>query len=376
MKKIGIYIHFPFCVSKCKYCNFVSFSGKNDMQLKYFQALIREISQSQADNVVVDTIFIGGGTPSVMFDGCVSTLLSEIRKKFTVLDDAEITIEGNPNSITLAKAREWKECGINRVSIGLQATNPNILRLIGRQHTKQDYVRAVEIVQSVGITNINTDCLVGLPRQRQTDVRKTLSLVTKLGCTHVSVYSLILEDDTPLARMVDSGEVKLPKEEKTLGMYNFAYNFLENNGFHRYEVSNFALGDNECKHNLNTWSMHEYLGFGVGAHSFLNGKRWHNVDTIEEYTKLVDSDKNPIAGIETISSQELFEETIMLGLRTVYGINLADIKNRFDIDLREVKKDIIDNFCKNNLIIIDGDTLKATSLGFAVLNKIILELVC
>lgn len=376
MKKIGIYIHFPFCVSKCKYCNFVSFSGKNDLQLKYFQSLIREISQSQADNVVVDTIFIGGGTPSVMFDGCMSTLLSEIKKKFAVLDNAEITIESNPNSITLAKAREWKECGINRVSIGLQTTNPNILRLIGRQHTKQDYVRAVETVQSVGITNINTDCLVGLPRQKQTDVKKTLSLVTKLGCTHISVYSLILEEDTSLAHMVASGEVKLPKEEKTLGMYNFAYNFLENNGFHRYEVSNFALGDNECQHNLNTWSMHEYLGFGVGAHSFLNGKRWNNVDTIEEYTKLVDSGKNAIAGIETISSQELFEETIMLGLRTSYGINLVDIKNRFDIDLREIKKSVIDNFCKNNLIIIDGDILKATSLGFAVLNKIILELVC
>lgn len=346
------------------------------MQLKYFQSLIREISQSQADNVVVDTIFIGGGTPSVMFDGCMSTLLSEIKKKFAVLDNAEITIESNPNSITLAKAREWKECGINRVSIGLQTTNPNILRLIGRQHTKQDYVRAVETVQSVGITNINTDCLVGLPRQKQTDVKKTLSLVTKLGCTHISVYSLILEEDTSLAHMVASGEVKLPKEEKTLGMYNFAYNFLENNGFHRYEVSNFALGDNECQHNLNTWSMHEYLGFGVGAHSFLNGKRWNNVDTIEEYTKLVDSGKNAIAGIETISSQELFEETIMLGLRTSYGINLVDIKNRFDIDLREIKKSVIDNFCKNNLIIIDGDILKATSLGFAVLNKIILELVC
>lgn len=376
MKKIGIYIHFPFCVSKCKYCNFVSFSSKNDMQLKYFQALIKEISQFQAMDVAIDTIFIGGGTPSIMFDGCISTLLSEIRKKFNVLEDAEITIEGNPNSITLSKVQEWKESGVNRVSIGLQTTNQNILRLLGRPHTKQDYISAIEIVKSVGINNINTDCLIGLPRQRQTDVRKTLSLVTKLGCTHVSVYSLILEDGTPLSDMVGRGEVKLPKEEKTLGMYDYANKFLSENGYHRYEVSNFAFENCECKHNLNTWQMHEYLGFGVGAHSFYDGERYSNVDTIEEYVKLVLSGEKPTENIEKISNQELFEETIMLGLRTRYGINIGDIKEKFGMDLMQTKSETIDYFVRNNLITLKDGQIVATALGFTVLNKIILELVC
>lgn len=376
MKKIGIYIHFPFCASKCKYCNFVSFSSKNDMQLKYFQALLKEISQSQVGDVAIDTIFIGGGTPSIMFDGCISTLLSEIRKKFNVLEDAEITIEGNPNSITLSKVQEWKESGVNRVSIGLQTTNQNILRLLGRPHTKQDYISVIEIVKSVGINNINTDCLIGLPRQRQTDVRKTLSLVTKLGCTHVSVYSLILEDGTPLSDMVGRGEVKLPKEEKTLGMYNYANKFLSENGYHRYEVSNFAMQNCECKHNLNTWQMHEYIGFGAGAHSFYDGERYSNVDIIEEYVKLVLSGEKPTENIEKISNQELFEETIMLGLRTRYGINIGDIKEKFGIDLFQTKKETIDYFVRNNLITLKDKQIVATALGFTVLNKIILELVC
>lgn len=377
MKKIGIYIHFPFCVSKCKYCNFSSFEGKNDLQLKYFQSLIKEIKNFECkEDVFVDTIFIGGGTPSIMFDGCISTLLSEIKKKFSVTDDAEITIEGNPNSITLAKAREWKDSGVNRVSIGLQTTNPNILKLIGRVHSKQDYIRAVETVKSVGINNINTDCLIGLPRQKQTDVRKTLSLVTKLGCQHVSVYSLILEDGTPLCKMVENGEEKLPKEEKVLGMYNFACKFLTTNGFHRYEVSNFARDGHECRHNLNTWHMHEYLGFGVSAHSYFDGKRFSNVDTIEKYVSLLDGGKNPMETCENISEQELFEETIMLGLRTRYGINIDDIKDKFSINLMETKKDTIEYFLKNNLITINNSTIIPTSQGFSVLNKIILELVC
>lgn len=375
MKKVGIYVHFPFCASKCKYCNFTSFSGKNDMQLKYFQSLIKEINMYDNKNLVVDTIFIGGGTPSIMFDGCILTLLSELRKKFNVLNDAEITIEANPNSITKLKAMEWKEAGVNRVSVGLQTINQNSLKLIGRPHTKNDYIRAIEDIKSAGITNINTDCLIGLPRQKQSDVRKTLALVHKMGCTHVSVYSLILEEDTPLHKMVCKGEVKLPKEEKVLGMYNYAYKFLQENGYNRYEVSNFASEDFECKHNRNTWQMHEYIGLGVGAHGYIDGIRYSNIDTIEEYIKLVSLGNKPIEEDERISNQEMFEETLMLGLRTRYGVNLVDIQSKFDIDILKVKDNEIKYFIKEGLISIKNNNLVVTSQGMPVLNKIILELV-
>ena len=375
MKKVGVYIHFPFCVSKCKYCNFTSFSGKNDMQLKYFQALIKEINMYDAIDICVDTIFIGGGTPSIMFDGCISTLLSELRKKFKVLEDAEITIEANPNSVTKLKVMEWKEAGVNRVSVGLQTINQNSLKLIGRPHSKNDYIYAVEDIKSVGITNINTDCLIGLPRQKQSDVRKTLTLVHKMGCTHVSVYSLILEEDTPLHKMVCKGEVKLPKEEKVLGMYNYANKVLQEVGYNRYEVSNFASAEYECQHNLNTWQMHEYIGLGVGAHGYIDGVRYSNIDTIEEYIKLVSLGNKPIEEEENISNQEMFEETIMLGLRTRYGINLDDIREKYDVDLLKVKDKEIKYFIKEGLINIDNQILIVTSLGMPVLNKIILELV-
>lgn len=374
MKKVGIYIHFPFCVSKCKYCNFNSYANRNDMQLKYFQALLKEISMCGNDSVEVDTIFIGGGTPSIMFDGCVSTVLSEIRKNFHVLDDAEITIEANPNSITKNKAQEWKESGVSRVSVGLQSINSNSLKLIGRPHTKQDYINAIEDIKSVGITNINTDCLIGLPRQKLSDVRRMLGLVDKLGCTHVSVYSLILEEGTPLFDMVTDGLVKIPKEEKTLGMYNFALKFLREKGFDRYEVSNFSKPGLECKHNLNTWQMHEYIGFGAGAHGFLGNNRYANVNSIDDYIKLVSIGRKPVEYSEKISKNELFEETIMLGLRTVYGVDMDDIKNKFNVDIMKEKMQEILKFRAMQMIDTTNNVLRVTDKGMPVLNKIILDL--
>ena len=308
------------------------------MQLKYFQSLIKEIDIYGNKDLSVDTIFIGGGTPSIMFSGCISTLLSELKKKFNVLEDAEITIEANPNSITKSKVIEWKESGVNRVSVGLQTINPNLLKLIGRPHTRNDYINAVNIIREAGIENINTDCLIGLPRQKQSDVKKMLQLVEKLNCTHVSVYSLILEEDTPLYTLVSNGTLKLPKEEKTLGMYNYANKFLNLHGYNRYEVSNFSRENYECKHNTNTWLMHNYIGFGAGSHSFVGNKRYNNIAQIEDYIKVVGLNKKPIENEETITKNELFEETIMLGLRTKYGINLVDINTKFKINIQNTKK--------------------------------------
>ncbi len=375
MKKIGIYIHIPFCASKCKYCNFNSFSGKNALQKDYLGALVDEIKGYSNKSYLIDSIFIGGGTPSMMFDGCISTILSSVKKSFKVADDAEITIEANPNSITLNKAREWKEAGVNRVSIGLQSASNTCLKLLGRVHTKDDYIKAVDIIKSVGITNINTDCLIGIPRQKLSDVKYMLRLVTKVGCSHVSVYSLILEKDTELCSMVERGEVKLPKEEKTLGKYNFALSFLREQGFERYEVSNFSKPNFECKHNLHTWKMHEYLGFGAGAHSYLMGERYCNVSPIEEYIDLTKSGKKPIEFKEVLSRREILEEIIMLGLRTKEGINHFEIEEELGVDLLKIKKKELKYLSDNGFIEVDGNWIRATDEGFTVLNKVILELV-
>ena len=375
MKKVGLYVHFPFCASKCKYCNFNSYSDKNELQLKYFQALLKELVMYKAKDIEIDTIFIGGGTPSIMFNGCISTLLSEVRKNFKVVEDAEITIEANPNSIDKNKTIEWKEAGVNRVSIGLQSINSNLLKLIGRPHTKQDYVRAYEDVVSSGIANINTDCLIGLPRQKQSDVKKMLGFLMKLKITHLSVYSLILEEDTPLHKLVTSGQLKLPKEEKTLGMYRYAQKFLKDNGFNRYEVSNFAKDGYECQHNLHTWQMHEYIGIGAGAYGYLDGVRYGNVEQIEDYISAVSTGNKPIKTEEQITNTELFEETIMLGLRTKYGVNLKEIREKYKVDLYETKRNEINTFLKMGVIEIKNDNLVLTEDGYPILNKIILELV-
>ena len=375
MKNIGIYIHFPFCKSKCKYCNFNSYANKNDLQLDYFKSLIKEINMYRNSSINVDSVFIGGGTPSTMFNGCISTLISELRKNFNILPDAEITIEANPNSITKSKVIEWKDAGVNRVSVGLQSIKQSTLKLIGRTHTKQDYINSINAIKDGGIKNINTDCLIGLPRQKQSDVKKMLSLILKMQCTHVSVYSLILEEDTPLYKMVNSGEICLPSDEKTLGFYDFAYKYLKTHGYNRYEVSNFAREDCECRHNLNTWRLHEYLGFGAGAHGYFDNVRYNNISAIEQYITLLENNQKPIEKSENLTLQDKFEESVMLGLRTKDGIDLEYIKKEFDEDLLISKKSQIEYLLNNQLIEIQNNHLYATAEGFHVLNKIILDLV-
>lgn len=347
-----------------------------DYQNEYLLALVKEIEQysSSADEYTVTTIFLGGGTPSLLQNGAVSTILSSIRKHYHVSKTVEITIEANPNSITLDKAYEWKHAGINRVSVGLQSCKNNLLRLIGRVHNKTDYINAMGYLKAAGFENINTDIMIGLPAQKQSDVRSTLYQVLKLGSAHVSAYSLILEEGTPLYDEVMSGDVKLPKEEKTLAMYDYVYKFLSKNGLYRYEVSNFARPGRECRHNLNCWDMKDYLGFGAGAHSYFEGVRYSNFDHIPEYIKAV-KDGSAVETREKLSRSEMLEETIMLGLRKSEGIKLGYIKKHFGIDLLMTKTEIVEKYKDMGLIKVENDYLSVTNDGMKVLNKIILDLV-
>lgn len=376
MKEIGIYVHIPFCVKKCKYCNFNSYDNMLDYQNDYLVALTNEI-QSYSDNAedcTVTTVFIGGGTPSLLTNGAISTIMAVLKRNYNISKSAEITIESNPNSITLDKAYEWHRCGINRVSVGLQSSKNNLLKLIGRVHDKVDYVNAMSVLHTAGFENINTDIMIGLPAQKQSDVRSTLNLAVKLGSTHISAYSLILEEDTTLYEEVNSGRVKLPKEEKVVSMYDYTCKYLAKCGLYRYEVSNFARPGRECRHNLNCWSMKEYLGFGAGAHSFFDGVRYSNFDHIPEYIKGVE-DGSAVETREKLSKSELLEESIMLGLRKVEGVKLGFIKKHFGVDLMMTKNDVITKYIDLGLLRLENDYLSATDEGFKVLNKIILDIV-
>lgn len=377
MKKIGIYIHFPFCAKKCNYCDFNSYSNKNELMQEYVRSLINEIRHysSNFKDYLIDTIYIGGGTPSFCFDGGIATILDELKKNFNIESQAEISIESNPNSLTYQKCVEYKNCGINRVSVGLQTANKNILKKIGRIHTINDYKYAMKNLKKVGFVNVNTDLMIGLPSQHLTDLKRSLDISLKNGSKHISVYSLIVEDGTHLQTMLQKKECKLPKEEKVLSMYNYALKFLREKGFERYEVSNFSLHNYTCKHNVHTWQMQNYLGLGAGAHSFIDNIRWSNVSQIENYINEIKKSHTAIFQKEELTIEQLIEESIMLGLRMEKGLNFNFLKENYDYDLKNSKKIEIKQLVDMGLVSVNNNTIKATEEGFNVLNMIILKLV-
>ena len=375
MKTLGIYVHIPFCASKCYYCDFYSCVTKNETQQNYVASLIKEIinSAKKFKNYNIDTIFIGGGTPSVLTPGLIPLIVNTIKNHFNVLNNAEITMEANPNSISYESALEWFNCGINRVSVGLQSSSNKLLKLINRIHTFNDYTNAINHLKAVGFKNINTDVMLGLPRQKASDVKHTIKNASKFS-THISCYTLILEENTPLYNMVKNGELKLPKETKTLSLFNYAIKLLNKNGFNRYEVSNFCLDGFKCVHNYNCWKLKPYVGFGASAHSFVNGYRYNNIANIEKYITNINSGASIIEEKHKSNKTELLEEYLMLGLRLSEGINLDYIKKTFGVDLLVTKQKEISELKKLNLIEIKNNNLSALK-GFRVLNQIILMLV-
>lgn len=375
MKKIGIYVHIPFCKSKCKYCNFTSYVGCENLMDDYLKSIVNEIVTRKSSDVEIDTIYIGGGTPSFMPNGTIATILNAIKTNYNVLPDCEISVECNPNSIDYAKAQEWFDSGVNRVSIGLQSVKQSLLNVMGRTHTKMDFVKAVECLQAVGFKNINVDMMIGIPKQKLSDVRQTIYAIEKLGITHISCYSLILENNTPMHSMVQAGALREPNEDKTINMYSYVYKYLDRIGYKRYEVSNFAIPGYECKHNMNTWHLHEYMGIGVSAHGYLNGHRYANTTSLDKYIKDVSSTGTSIEYSEEETSYDLIEEYIMLGLRLNEGIDLKYLKDTYSYDLLEYKKNEIKKLKDLGLIEILDNRLFATNNGFYVLNAIIIELV-
>ena len=377
-QKLGIYVHIPFCEGKCDYCNFVSFKTDVETKERYVLALIKEM-ELFAPNIVdyeIDTIFIGGGTPSCLRPKAIKNILNYITNNFNVTHDAEITIEANPNSLTVDKLREYKLAGVNRLSIGLQAYNDNLLELIGRLHTKSDFDTALYNAKTYGFENINVDLLLGLPKQNLYDILYELKHLVKCGVKHISAYGLIVEEGTKLQQKLDKKEYTLPNEEKALKMYNTVVNFLKKNGLNRYEVSNFAVNGYESKHNLKYWTMQEYVGFGLASHSFFNGKRWENTAKLQEYFDLIENDTLPRKNVEEETMTDLKEEFIMTEIRKQSGIDLSKYIRFFGEDLLEVKHRELDSLKKLGLIEITPDNrLFATDRGFEVLNQIILELI-
>ena len=375
MKKLGIYIHIPFCKQKCFYCDFVSYANQDKYFQKYVQALNKEINNFIDNNEFeVQTIYIGGGTPSLIDAKYIEEILHIFEKRNLLKEVKEVTIEVNPGTVTEEKLRNYKNSGVNRLSIGLQSTEDKILKQIGRIHCYDDFLNTYKMARKVGFKNINVDLMIGLPNQKILDVKNSLEKIIKLEPeppNHISVYSLIVEENTPIEKMLESGELELPDEELERNMYWYVKNFLELNGYKHYEISNFAKLGNESKHNLDCWNQKEYVGFGVAAHSYIDDVRYGNIGNVEEYIKNCENGefgKNKVIDeVENdIFSKE--KEFMLISLRKIEGVLIQDFKNKFGENPIFVFKDELKKLVDENLLIVDFDRIKLTNKGLDLAN--------
>ena len=367
LNELGIYIHIPFCKQKCYYCDFVSYSNKCSEVKEYIESLKKEIEEFDFSNYKVTSIYIGGGTPSYIDSIYIVEILSELKEKLKCnlieFKDIEITIEVNPGTVDTKKLNDYKKLGINRLSIGLQSTKNDILKKIGRIHTYQEFLEIYKLARETGFKNINIDLMIGIPGQKIGDLKNTLQNIIKLEPEHISVYSLIIEENTPIEKMLENGEIKLPDEDLERNMYWYVKNTLEQNGYIHYEISNFAKTGYESKHNIDCWNQKEYLGFGLAAHSYINGTRYsYEADNKNKFEKLIKvvHEEQGIADMQ--------KEYMLLGLRKIKGVSIQEFKNKFGENPIFLFRNELNKLSKENLTLIDGDYIKLTNKGLDLAN--------
>lgn len=374
-KELGIYVHIPFCVQKCFYCDFISFANKKEMIKDYIEALKKEIEYVGVDlvsaqNPIITTIYIGGGTPSFIDSKYIVDIIDIIRSNYQVSKTAEITIEINPGTVTKEKLEEYIKCGINRASIGLQSTDNKLLSEIGRIHTYEQFLNTYEMARSVGFKNINVDLMLALPNQTIETLEDSLKKVIAIKPEHISVYSLILEEGTELYALVESGKIKLIDEETERKMYWKVKNILEQNGYNHYEISNFAKRGYESKHNLNCWEQKEYIGMGAAAHSYIDKIRYSNIKTIEEYIENINAGKNTKIIHETQKETEEQKEYMLLGLRKIEGASISKFKEKFVQNPIYIFRKELNKLVEEELVEVDIDTIKLTNKGLDFANLV------
>ncbi len=367
--KMSLYAHIPFCVSKCTYCNFCSFADKQGYISKYIDALCKEIElkAQEFNNRLITSIYIGGGTPSILPLGCITKILDCVKQNFRLVNNISITIEGNPNSLTKEKLQEYYNTGINRLSIGLQSANADVLKLLNRAHTTQQFIDAVKTAQEIGFKNISADIIIGVPTQTLEDINQTLNLLFSLNLQHISAYGLILEPNTPLYKLVKSGQLLQLSEELQNSMYDHVVDKLKQNGFIRYEISNFSKQGFKSEHNINYWQRGQYLGVGLDAYSFVKGLHWQNTNNLDKYIQ--QPNKKLKTEIETIYTAKL--ETIMLGLRMDSGLDIQKFNKDFNTDFLKEYSYVLENLLNNKLVKIQNNHLIITDQHIS--NAIISE---
>lgn len=360
MREIGLYIHIPFCKQKCYYCDFISYPNKDNCIEEYIDTVIKEYRNYKAEEYIIKTIYIGGGTPSYIDSKYIIKLLQEI----DLHNAQEITIEVNPGTVTRDKLTNYKNAGINRLSIGLQSTQDELLKKIGRIHTYNDFLETYNIAREIGFKNINIDLMLALPEQTISDIEESLQNIIELNPEHISIYSLIIEERTKLYDMVNTKKCILPNEDIERKMYWKTKQLLEKNEYKHYEISNFAKKGYYSKHNTDCWKQKEYIGLGAGAHSYMDNRRYSNLENIEEYIKSY-NDKEVHEIQDKICKEK---EYMILGLRKLEGINISNFKNKFGENPIYLFRNELNKLVTLELIEIDLDKIRLTNKGLDLAN--------
>ena len=378
MDRFGIYVHIPFCRKKCKYCDFISFASYEEKYKEYAECLIKEIRNKKIEKPkAISTIYLGGGTPSILESEDIVKILNAIKERFEIEENCEITIEVNPGTITKQKLEDYKNTGVNRLSIGLQSTSDRILKLIGRIHTYEEFLNTYNLAKEVGFENINVDLMLAIPTQTESELIDSLQKVIELEPNHISLYSLILEEGTELDKMISDGQYELLDENLERQMYWKTKNLLELNGYNHYEISNFSKKGFESKHNMDCWNQEEYIGFGLAAHSYYDDMRFSNIDALEIYMRNIknnDFEKNvEIHEIQDKPSQ--MREFMMIGLRKIDGVKISDFERKFRINPLFYFRFEISKLTDEELIEVDLDNIKLTKKGLDLANQVFEEFV-
>ena len=372
MEHIGVYIHMPFCKRKCYYCDFVSYENKEKLIPKYVEAIKKEIDYNKLSNYIIDTIYMGGGTPSIIDSKYISKILKEIPYN----EKTEITIEINPGTVDENKLKSYKEAGINRISIGLQSTDDTILETIGRIHKYSDFIHMYKLARDIGFKNINVDLMLALPGQTLETLNESVDKVIALQPEHISVYSLILEDNTKLKSLVDLGKLTLCSDEYERQMYWSVKKKLEKASYINYEISNFCKPGFYSRHNVDCWEQKQYIGIGAAAHSFKNGLRYSNISSLEEYIENVNSgniEKNVILE-ERIEGKAEMDEYMLLGLRKLDGIDIKLFEEKFGVNPISYYNSILEKLKNEDLIVVDNK-IKLSKKGLDFANLVWQEFV-
>lgn len=375
-KDVSLYVHIPFCASRCRYCDFASnVAGQSAME-RYVSCLMREMDQwaPAMEGRRVSTVFFGGGTPGLLPTELMDWLAAGIRRRFDCRADAEWTLESNPETTDLERAQKWRSMGFNRLSLGLQAAQPALLAMLGRRADAERLLKAAGEARQAGLDNLNVDLMASLPGQRMEDLLESVEVAIRAGANHISLYALVVHEDTPLGRDIGSGVLAQPGEDEDRDMFEAACRRLEAEGYGRYEISNFARPGRESRHNLVYWRRGDYLGMGASAASCDGGRRWCNVPGLEDYCRRMETDALPWNEVEMLSEADKAFETLMLGLRLTRGIDRAAFEKSFGYDCVARFRPLLARWTRAGLARLTGERLMLTAAGLDVQNALLVEL--